>query len=97
METADGARHAATNVDLRASPAVDPCWVAAVKCPLRSVVAFADRGSLGTSPMTMPTKSPIAASGSALDHCLTLGCCLAMGTSITCPASEMQMFSVAAR
>ena len=58
-------------VDLRASDAVAPWLMAVAKCWVSSVVAGAARESDGTSPMTMETKSAIAPSGFALDHCVT--------------------------
>src|SRR4051812_20786739 len=69
METADGARQAATKVDFSAFEALAPCCCIAVeKCAFRSSVAGDARGSDGTRPMIAATKSAIALSGSALDQ-----------------------------
>ena len=61
-----------------------------------NVVAGAARGSDGTSAIKVATKSAIAASGASLDQYLTPATCLAAATSITLPATLLQMFSVPA-
>src|SRR5581483_1492829 len=69
IEIADGARHAVTKVDFSAFEALAPCcFIAAEKCAFRRSVAGAARGSDGTRPMIVATKSAIAASGSVLDQ-----------------------------
>src|SRR5262249_53577350 len=97
IEMAEGAMQATMNVDFSASAAPAPCAIAVLKCPWSSVVACAVRGSEEVSAIRGATKSAMAASGSALDHSLTPGTCLARGTSMTWAAIAAQMFSVAAR
>src|SRR5690348_10812915 len=78
MATDEGAKHAVTNVDWSASlalaPGCDPLgFCASVKCAFNKSMAGADRASDGGSAITMCTKSAMAASGFALDHCFTPG------------------------
>ena len=73
MPINDGDRHAATNVDLRASVGVAPACTAAAWCCVRIEVACAARGSEGVIAITSETNSAIAASGCALDHCFAPG------------------------
>src|SRR3954469_4954660 len=97
MPMDDGARHAATNVDLSASDADAPCCLAASKCARRIVLAGAVRASFDVSAITVETKSAIAASGCDDDHFFAFGCCALALASMTMPATASQMFSSPAR
>src|SRR6185312_11075786 len=97
MAVADGARQAATKVDCSAAVAEAPCCWAAAKCACRIEVAWPARGSADDRPMINETKSAMAAFGSLLDQVVTPATCLLAATSMTCVATDAQMFSVPAR
>src|SRR4051812_36898795 len=97
METADGALQATTNVERRASVGVTPLSESAVvKCDFKSICAGAARASEAVSPITLPTKSEMAASGRALVQLVTPVASLPDGASISLEARISQMLRVPA-